>query len=405
MKFWDFMRTLKSDIPHEEFASLTKIDIQLFNRLQETETIPSDDMLKQICDGLGYESSDLIFRAHKETGDDDIHSFTPPQPVFPFLRKQIIELCTEQDFIKEFFSPYDLSFTEELIYFAFYFFSTYIGDKFFQSDRMTKYVALNYPSIDHAKERKKVGFIAAGSPDTHFFEEWLSTMEKKFAQTLKFQKFPSFPDPSNFSQEEKFHTAVTTYNIFLKKHTVPFSIYLSYVKGMQSIKYWQFYPLRNSIKIIDKENNDYIYYLCPEHILQQHMNTKETKFVLQTTSQNGIPILSEVKSPDDLKVCFNNKNSGSRLEISQDIFGVKVDGNGFMPLAFSGQMIFFSSLDKPKNGDIVLVRLSDNSIMLRKLKKYGHLVVLESLVDFEEDRLLDTEKIVNCYKVRGIWFS
>lgn|GEM_PF-3167268 len=415
IKFWDFIAFLKRDINYQELANEAKInDLRLLEKAMSMEEIPSDEIICKIADVLNYDKNELLLRAHYSIAPEKFADLKLPAATYPYLRCELLKNCTEERFLSDIFTLYSFGDIERSIYFVFFYLTVFLGERLFRADRAAKYVSLRHPEIDIAKERKAIAFFSSAPPNLNFFSWWLKCLDSYYAGTFKFPMFQDFPNPKNFSSEERFTNAVTAYNIELKKKHILHSIYLSCTIGIPSIKLWYYFPDLRSLKIIDNSNTDYILYLpnpdIPELKDDISSEIKENPISIETarnadSSHSKVPIVSEINSYNEVSTCFQRQSYCGSINITDDIFALKINCNDLAPIAYKGQTLIYSSLKPIHCGDYVLIQLKNGKTAIRKYQKYNGSIVFESVLPIENDIINESKEVKKCYKILGIWFD
>lgn len=119
-----------------------------------------------------------------------------------------------------------------------------------------------------------------------------------------------------------------------------------------------------------------------------------------------IPVISKVQAGENgyWDDCYPVGEGSMRIDcppnlLDPNAFAVQVEGDSMHPRFMHGEFVIVDTSKPVSNGNDVVVKLNDGSVMIKKLRKYNGTTVLESWNSAYEPIQVDDKDIVCCYKV------
>ncbi len=122
-------------------------------------------------------------------------------------------------------------------------------------------------------------------------------------------------------------------------------------------------------------------------------------------SLNEIPVLGKIAAGTPIEAI---QNEVSRIALPEELskngehFGLKVSGDSMIEAGINdGDTVIIKKADSANNGQIAVVLIDDHEAMLKKIRKKGKVVALESANKRYETKIFGPDRV----KVQGILIS
>ena len=119
----------------------------------------------------------------------------------------------------------------------------------------------------------------------------------------------------------------------------------------------------------------------------------------------GIPVLGKIAAGTSIEAIQNEVSRISlpnNLEKNGEYFGLKVQGDSMIDAGiFEGDTVIIKRTDTADNGKIVVALIDDHEAMLKRIRKKGKVVALESANKNYETKIFGPDRV----KVQGVLVS
>ena len=122
-------------------------------------------------------------------------------------------------------------------------------------------------------------------------------------------------------------------------------------------------------------------------------------------SLNEIPVLGQIAAGTPIEAI---QNEVSRIALPEELskngehFGLKVSGDSMIEAGINdGDTVIIKKADSANNGQIAVVLIDDHEAMLKKIRKKGKVVALESANKRYETKIFGPDRV----KVQGVLVS
>ncbi len=119
----------------------------------------------------------------------------------------------------------------------------------------------------------------------------------------------------------------------------------------------------------------------------------------------GIPVLGKIAAGTPIEAIQNEVSRISlpnNLEKNGEYFGLKVQGDSMIDAGiFEGDTVIIKRTDTADNGKIVVALIDDHEAMLKRIRKKGKVVALESANKNYETKIFGPDRV----KVQGVLVS
>ena len=123
------------------------------------------------------------------------------------------------------------------------------------------------------------------------------------------------------------------------------------------------------------------------------------------SDENEIPVLGKIAAGTPIEAIQNEVSRiplPSNIEKNGEFFGLKVQGDSMIEAAINdGDTVIVKKTDTADNGKIVVALIDDNEAMLKRIRRKGKTVALESANRNYETKIFGPDRV----KVQGILVS
>ena len=123
------------------------------------------------------------------------------------------------------------------------------------------------------------------------------------------------------------------------------------------------------------------------------------------SDQNEIPVLGKIAAGTPVEAIQNEVSRiplPSNIEKNGEFFGLKVQGDSMIEAGINdGDTVIVKKADTAENGKIVVALIDDNEAMLKRIRRKGKTVALESANRNYETKIFGPDRV----KVQGILVS
>ena len=163
----------------------------------------------------------------------------------------------------------------------------------------------------------------------------------------------------------------------------------------------------NSIHEKEKKLNEALEKL--NSINPQNLNLKETISNLDeqknSSDETEVPVLGKIAAGTPVEAIQNEVSRiplPSNLEKNGDYFGLKVQGDSMIEAGINeGDTVIIKRTDTADNGKIVVALIDEHEAMLKRIRKKGKVVALESANKNYETKIFGPDRV----KVQGVLVS
>jgi len=154
------------------------------------------------------------------------------------------------------------------------------------------------------------------------------------------------------------------------------------------------------LKLPETASANDIYNSFSPSVIKGGLDTTNTK-----KSINEIPVLGKIAAGTPVEAI---QNEVSRVSIPEELskngehFGLKVSGNSMIEAGINdGDTVIIKKTNTANNGQIVVALIDDHEAMLKRLRKKGKVIALESANKRYETKIFGPDRV----KVQGILVS
>ena len=154
------------------------------------------------------------------------------------------------------------------------------------------------------------------------------------------------------------------------------------------------------LKLPETASANDIYNSFSPSVIKGGLDSENTK-----KSINKIPVLGKIAAGTPIEAI---QNEVSRVTIPEDLsmngehFGLKVSGDSMIEAGINdGDTVIVKKTNTANNGQIVVALIDDHESMLKKIRKKGKVVALESANERYETKIFGPDRV----KVQGVLVS
>ena len=154
------------------------------------------------------------------------------------------------------------------------------------------------------------------------------------------------------------------------------------------------------IKLPETASANDIYNSFSPSVIKGGLDTENTK-----KSINKIPVLGKIAAGTPIEAI---QNEVSRVAIPEELsmngehFGLKVSGDSMIEAGINdGDTVIVKKTNTANNGQIVVALIDDHEAMLKRIRKKGKVVALESANERYETKIFGPDRV----KVQGVLVS
>jgi len=154
------------------------------------------------------------------------------------------------------------------------------------------------------------------------------------------------------------------------------------------------------LKLPETASANDIYNSFSPSVIKGGLDTTNTK-----KSINEIPVLGKIAAGTPVEAI---QNEVSRVSIPEELskngehFGLKVSGNSMIEAGINdGDTVIIKKTNTANNGQIVVALIDDHEAMLKRLRKKGKVIALESANERYETKIFGPDRV----KVQGVLVS
>ena len=127
--------------------------------------------------------------------------------------------------------------------------------------------------------------------------------------------------------------------------------------------------------------------------------------ILDDISRNEVPVLGKIAAGTPVEAIQNEVSRiplPSNIENNGEFFGLKVQGDSMIEAGINdGDTVIVKKTNTANNGQIVVALIDDHEAMLKRIRKKGKVVALESANKRYETKIFGPDRV----KVQGILVS
>ena len=124
-----------------------------------------------------------------------------------------------------------------------------------------------------------------------------------------------------------------------------------------------------------------------------------------TDNENEIPVLGKIAAGTPVEAIQNEVSRiplPSNIEKNGEFFGLKVQGDSMIEAGINnGDTVIVKKADTAENGKIVVALIDDHEAMLKRIRKKGKTIALESANRNYETKIFGPDRV----KVQGVLVS